>query len=478
MADAMDASPPVAPAHAPCHQWLVLAVGSLVIAGLLSLTLLVGRLPILATLELDAAFFKRGLVVHVVLALVVWLAAFLAAMHYALGARAQSRLTERLAAAATGVGIVTMTGSAFMTRGQPILANYVPVIDHPVFLGGLALVLFGVAVSLLDARLVPTRDEGLGLLRMPPATRVLLRSAVLAWLLALLTFGASILVTPETLAPAAYFELVAWGGGHVLQSASVALMLSIWVFLVSHVIGRPALPRADAVAVSVVLVGPLLAGPAIALSGTAEPLYANSFTTIMRWTTWPPTLWVLARLVAAYRRDGPAPSASRAPLLAFATSALLAVTGFVLGAMIRGADTRIPAHYHASIGAVSAACMAMTWPLLRALGRSLRNDRVERLVALQPAVFGAGQWIFAIGFGVAGAYGMLRKTYGAEQVVPTLAAKLGLFVMVAGGVIAVLAGVFFLVVFTMVALRRTRAPEPLSTHGAPAWKVRNIHSNA
>ena len=44
--------------------------------------------------------------------------------------------------------------------------------------------------------------------------------------------------------------------------------------------------------------------------------------------------------------------------------ALLSVAGFVLGASIRGSSTLIPAHYHASIGAVTIGYMAITYRLL------------------------------------------------------------------------------------------------------------------
>ena len=72
-------------------RWCGLAVASLVIAGLLSLAVVVGRLPVLSRLIDDPLLFKRCLVVHVDLALVVWFYAFLAAL-LALGTRSGGRL--------------------------------------------------------------------------------------------------------------------------------------------------------------------------------------------------------------------------------------------------------------------------------------------------------------------------------------------------------------------------------------------------
>src|SRR5688572_16192820 len=74
---------------ADVKRWCSLAVGSLVVAGLLSLAVVVGRLPVLSRIIDDPLFFKRCLVVHVDLALVVWFYAFLAAL-LAFGARARA----------------------------------------------------------------------------------------------------------------------------------------------------------------------------------------------------------------------------------------------------------------------------------------------------------------------------------------------------------------------------------------------------
>ena len=119
------------------RAWFKFAIGSLVLAGLLSLLLVVGRLPFLGWLFTDPLFFKRALVVHVDLAIVVWFqAGTLAFLGLALGPRLPRGLTAvSLALAATG--IIGLLVGALMPGAQPVLSNYVPVIDHPIFFGGL-----------------------------------------------------------------------------------------------------------------------------------------------------------------------------------------------------------------------------------------------------------------------------------------------------------------------------------------------------
>ena len=104
----------------------------------------------------------------------------------------------------------------------------------------------------------------------------------------------------------------------------------------------------------------------------------------------------------------------------------------------------IPAHYHASIGAVTVAFMAVTYLLLKPLGFPLPGVRLPRLIPWQLYFFGFGQVIFALGFGFGGLHGLSRKAYATEQHVRSLGELVGLGVMALGGLIAVVGGLLFL----------------------------------
>jgi hypothetical protein len=65
---------------------------------------------------------------------------------------------------------------------------------------------------------------------------------------------------------------------------------------------------------------------------------------------------------------------------------------------------------------------------------------------VQLLCFGGGQAVFGLGFALAGAYGLGRKQYGAEQHVRSLGEYLGLGVMGLGGLVAVAGGLLFLAV--------------------------------
>jgi cytochrome c oxidase subunit I len=445
------------------RAWVLLAALSLMLAGALSLLLVVARTPPLDRLVGDPLFFKRALVVHVDLSIVVWFYAFIAGLFRLLPARGRSplaRVAPPLALVAMGV-LVTV---ALVPGVQPLLSNYVPMLDHPLFAAGLLLFAVAIALALVDPRLLPHGGGVAGTGLLPEAALPAVRGAAVAVLLALATFFVTWLHTPRSLPAADYYEALYWGGGHILQFASVAAMLACWVTLLTPVLGRAPLHRKESAALAALLVVPVLSAPLLALKDPTGPAYLLGFTRLMQFGIFPAVVLALGlcvrALVQAGRRGALAPGWARdARLWAFGVSACLTVLGFVLGALIRGSTTMVPAHYHAAIGAVTAAFMAVTYHLLAPFGMPLPTERLRRLARVQPVLYGSGQAIFATGMALAGAHGMGRKTYGAEQVRRTLAETVGMGVMGLGGLVAILGGVLFLVLVVSAWRASARTPE-------------------
>lgn len=457
-------------AQLAARRWFGLAVGSLIVAGLLSLLLVVARMPPFSAWIRDPLFFKRSLVVHVDLALVVWFYAFILCLLHTLPSRRSLSPLARYAPAAGFVGMLVIVAAAGASGAQPILSNYIPMIDHPLFLGGL--LLFGQAVlaGVLQGRLLPAFEVPVGFFPLPDAARPGLRAAALALLVAALTFVASGLTTPRLLPAQSYYEFVVWGGGHVLQFASVAGMLSVWIILLTPLLGASPVSRRTATLLFGLLTLPLLVAPLWGLEGANTVAVHTRFTRLMEFGIFPVvTIFVVLCVAAIWRarREGRLRTAEvgSGPLVGFFVSAGLTVLGFALGAIISGSNTLIPAHYHASIGAVTAAFMTVTYRLLGHLGMPLEGRRVQRLATWQPLLFGVGQFVFACGFALAGAQGMLRKTYGSEQQIRGALDYLGLAVMGVGGLVAVVGGLLFLGLVTLAWRRRaTAARAPLFAH--------------
>jgi cytochrome c oxidase subunit I len=431
------------------RRWMVVSVGALLVAGLFSLGLVIARMPPFSSWVTDPHFFKRALVVHVDLALIVWFYAFIVGLFHLIPMKLAARKVASQFAWLSAAGVVLMVLSAGIQGAEPVLANYVPVVDHPLFLLGLCAFAAGVIGALLSGGLWAKTGDHSSIIELPEAAVPGLRAAGLAVLAAAATFGAAWIATPSTLAAEAYYELVFWGGGHVLQVACVAAMVTVWIVLLDSLLDEPIVSRKTATVLFGLLIAPHLFAPLLTLSGTQSATYHAGATRLMQYGIFPVVLVFMGICMYAIWRAVSRREISWATLAAdprfigFATSVGLTLCGFVLGAMIRGSNTMIPAHYHAAIGAVTVAFMTVGLLLLEPLGFELPSRRWRKAIRWQPALFGSGQIIFAIGFATAGAQGMARKTYGSEQQIRGVVDWLGLATMGVGGLIAIAGGLLF-----------------------------------
>ncbi len=426
-------------------RWLALAVVTLVMAGALALALVVGRAPVLSEWIDDPRFFRRALVVHVVLSLWGWFMAYAAGLRSLVdgpGKRWRRRTSLGLAAG----GVAAMVGSSAIRGAEPLLVNYIPVVDHPVFLAGLAAFFAGVALELCrPPRIAPAAERSI-----PAASAIAWRATAPVAVIAFVVFALSWWKTPRDLAGDLYYELLFWGVGHTLQVVSVLVMIGAWFYLLRDRRERsPVGPRAS-LAISAALILPWVIAPFLTLSGTTDGTYIRGFTRLMQFGIAGPVVVALLLCLPALRARG----AVRAGRWAFVTSAALTVVGFGLGAMIRGSDTMIPAHYHASLGAITVALMALSFALIAVRGWAPEHRWWRRLSAAQPVVFGAGQLIFVAGFAVSGFFGADRKAYGADQIIDSTGAFVGLATMGIGGVTAVVGGAGFLILLSVVCKQR------------------------
>ena len=451
-----DASHPIAsPARGLASAWLLLGIAALAIAGLFAILLVVARMPGTGAFFPTQDFFRTALVVHVDQSVLIWFLAFAGAL-WSLGACAPRRVTvaRRIALLLAALGCVVVAVAPFLGAGDPLLNNYVPVLQHPLFYTGLGL--FG-AGALLQAVLALRAAAGApaGLLARPADLAVL--TAAFATLVAIAALAWTWLRL-DRWEGHAYFEFLFWGGGHAIQFGYTQLMLGAWLMLAGAVgVSLGVRPR---VLGALVLLGalPLLAVPLIYAQhpvDTAETRLA--FTRLMQWGNGLAAIPIGAIVAVGLLRHRGQPAPDQRPLRnALGASLLLFAVGGLIGWAIAGVNTIIPAHYHGSIVGVTLALMGLTYHLLPKLGLGLPPPR---LAALQPVVYAGGQLLHVGGLAVSGVMGIERKTAGAAQGLDTLGAKAAMGVMGLGGLLAVIGGILF-VVAVIVAVRRRRLTHP------------------
>jgi hypothetical protein len=340
--------------------------------------------------------------------------------------------------ALAAVGTAVMTVSPFLPGADPVLNNYIPVLQQNVFYASLWLCGAGFSLTVLRALLTTWPRPAFG----APLQLGAFLGAV-AGFLALAAFFWSWLIVPRDaeIEPKLYFEVLFWGGGHTLQFQHALLMVVAWLWIAAH-LGQPpvASPRALS-AMFWIAALPLLVVPAIYFTIPAGELpHMELFAKLMIWghPYMAPLILVGFLSLWAIRK-----SEAHAAKSAFIASFSLFAVGGVLAYMIQGANVVIPAHYHGSTVGVTLAFMGLAYVLLPQLGFGEVEGRMARW---QPYVYGGGQLIHVLGLAWSGGYGVQRKVAGAEQALTTLPQKIGMGMMGLGGLIAVIGGIMFVLV--------------------------------
>ena len=416
------------------RAWLWLGVLALIGSGLLAILLVLSRTPGIQDIFPLKGFFRAALVVHVDLSVAVWFMAFAAVIWSALGRAGLAWLGWSGFGLAV-LGTLLMTVSPFFPGAHPILNNYIPVLELPEFFASLWICGAGFSLAVLRALLTTWPHR---VFAEPLQLGAFL--GALAAFLALVAFFWSWWMVPR-IEEEIYYEVVFWGGGHILQFQYAILMVVAWLWIAMH-LGKPLVvsPRALA-ALFFVASLPLLAVPLMYLMVPPGSLpHMELFAQLMKWGHPYMGPLILAGAVSLWTVRGVSTNPAKS---AFVASFALFALGGVLGYMIQGANVVIPAHYHGSQVGVTLAFMGLTYVLLPLLGFA----RVEgRMAVWQPYVYGAGQLIHVLGLAWSGGYSVQRKVAGAEQALVTLPQKLGMGMMGLGGLIAVIGGLMFVVI--------------------------------
>lgn len=428
--------------------WLWLALAALLASGVFAALLVLSRAPYLKDVFPWTDFFRVALVVHVDLSVLVWFAAF-AGLLWTLNGTPRLLWLGWIGLGGAAAAAAAMCAAPFLDFGLPLMSNYVPVLDGTLFLRALALfaAACGVVVlrALLAAPRVGTRPDGAAALRFG------LNAAAVSAAVALMAFAWSWAAVPADIERKAYFEVLFWGGGHVLQFTWTLLMFVAWLWLAEAIGARNPLSPRLAILLFAIALAAVFATPVIYLA------YDVVSVQHYRMQTWLMRIGGGLAIVPFAAAVGfAALTAPRSPRAAPLRSALLWSlalfgAGGLIGVAISGSNVKIPAHYHGSIVGVTLALMGLVYHLLPRMGFAPARGR---LAALQPALYGAGQLLHVTGLVWSGGYGVQRKVAGSEQVLRGAEQVAAMGLMGLGGLLAVVGGMIFAIVVLRAMLAR------------------------
>jgi heme/copper-type cytochrome/quinol oxidase subunit 1 len=407
-------------------KWFSLAVFSLGIGGFFAFLVGMSRAPGISE-YLPENYFQHALVGHVDLAILCWLmiSAIVLWIYY---------LKEEVYPwsywlAVLGVDLIVI--SAVFAIGEPSLNNYVPILDSWVFFLGLGLFFTAFCVNAYGYLKIIIRNS------MPSDP---IMSGVAASLLICVVLIAAVLVSFVLLGgddfdSQAYYERLFWTPGHIQQFLNGSMLIITWYSLLKFSTGEE--PKAWGflanlnkvlVASSVLLLGMLFFFDPLdrPLRIGAEIIYAFGLGL--------PLFFHIVNILRQYKfkAGDPASVGLLLSILVYLYGIFIAYGGF-------GDDTRVPAHYHGAVTALTLALMAFGYNLFREHGIKVYFEKAAKI---QPYIYGIGMLIFISGLFVSGLFGAPRKTYGTDWTDnPIILTALGL--MGVGTLLAVIGGIIF-----------------------------------
>jgi len=421
--------------------WLLLSLGALVIGGLFSLLIVLSRTPYFQGIIPWTDFFHSALVVHVDMTVLVWFLGF-AGVLWSLNSSQSCIRCGWFALALSVLGTAVMTVAPFFGAAEPLMNNYVPVLQHPLFLFGLGLFGLGFTVlvikGLFFSHSVGSTISGEGALRFG------LYTALIAAFVSIGVLIISYSDIPMFATGAYYYELLFWDAGHTLQFMHIQLLLVSWLWMTTVAgIGLKLSPRVALIIFAIGLLPVILTPFVYMMFDLGAAMHKQSISFVMQYggglAALPVGLIIVLGLLNKNRRDlkvGP-------EFNALVFSMLLFGVGGVIGFMISGSDVTVPAHYHGSIVAITLAYMGVTFHILPRLGfKAIKGKWATR----QPVIYACGQLMHVIGLVLSGGYGVQRKTAGIEQDLNNLERVIGMGIMGLGGLIAIIGGIMFLVI--------------------------------
>lgn len=433
--------------------WLTLGVVSLLLSGFFSVLLVLARTPGIQNFLPRIDFFRVALVVHVDLSVLVWFIS-VAGLIWSVNCSVRALSLGKFALYFCMVGTALITLAPFLARGEPLMANYIPVLNDSMFMLGILVIGTGFSIlifrNLLFAPKLSLSMTGTHALQFG------IYLSVVSAAVAVVAFFLSWLLTPGYLVGKPYYEILFWGGGHTLQFVWTLLMLVGWLWLANGVQASVTLSSRFSVVMFVLTFSGVLVTPAAYfLYDVASVEHRNLLTWGMQIGGGIAALPMCSAVLLALWRAPAAIPAQKPMRSALIASVLLFCIGGLIGIFINGNNVKIPAHYHGSIVGVTLAFMGMVYYLLPRLGYSAPADQVA---AMQPYVYGGGQLMHIVGLVWSGGYGVQRKVAGSEQVLKSTGEIAGMGLMGLGGLIAIIGGLLF--VITVIRSIRRRPLNP------------------
>jgi hypothetical protein len=450
-------------------SWLKNGIWALALAGFYSIVLVILRTPQLSQIISDKSVFKSSLVIHVNLSVLAWLLS-ITCIIWSYGSRRLyfSNIFSKLALA----GIALMTISPLIGQSNPIMNNYVPILENVWFIIGLSL--FGSSILYFSILVFINSFHDFPLKEEKYTAQILPVVKLTSSLMYIMVWGCFALSYKEVMALSNifpieidyYYELLFWSGGHLLQFIYTQIVMFVWLVLAELWIGKGLIYYKVYSSLFIInFILSLFVFYGHLAYQMPEYEFTVFFTKHMQYCGGiAPTLLMAVLIIDIFKFTRIKNHLSFVAI-AFMASILVFFAGGLIGVLISGINLSIPAHYHGSIVGISIGFLGFAYIFcFRDSGFATPDQTLSKKLftfslSLKQPIYGSnslscyskwpniqliiitfGQLLHIAGLALAGGYGILRKNPDGEI---ALAAKFYMGMLGGGGLIAIIGGLMF-----------------------------------
>ena len=450
-------------------SWLKNGIWALALAGFYSIVLVILRTPQLSQIISDKSVFKSSLVIHVNLSVLAWLLS-ITCIIWSYGSRRLyfSNIFSKLALA----GIALMTISPLIGQSNPIMNNYVPILENVWFIIGLSL--FGSSILYFSILVFINSFHDFSLKEEKYTAQILPVVKLTSSLMYIMVWGCFALSYKEVMALSNifpieidyYYELLFWSGGHLLQFIYTQIVMFVWLVLAELWIGKRLIYYKVYSSLFIInFILSLFVFYGHLAYQMPEYEFTVFFTKHMQYCGGIAPTLLMAVLVTDIFKFTRIKNNLTFVAIAFMASILVFFAGGLIGVLISGINLSIPAHYHGSIVGISIAFLGFAYIFcFRDSVFAIPDNTLSKklftffLASKQPIacsnspfsyskwpniqliIITFGQLLHIAGLALAGGYGILRKNPDGEI---ALAAKFYMGMLGGGGLIAIIGGLMF-----------------------------------
>ncbi len=450
-------------------SWLKNGIWALALAGFYSIVLVILRTPQLSQIISDKSVFKSSLVIHVNLSVLAWLLS-ITCIIWSYGSRRLyfSNIFSKLALA----GIALMTISPLIGHSNPIMNNYVPILENVWFIIGLSL--FGSSILYFSILVFINSFHDFSLKEEKYTAQILPVVKLTSSLMYIMVWGCFALSYKEVMALSNvfpieidyYYELLFWSGGHLLQFIYTQIVMFVWLILAELWIGKRLIYYEVYSSLFIInFILSLFVFYGHLAYQMPEYEFTVFFTKHMQYCGGiAPTLLMAVLIIDIFKFTRIKNHLSFVAI-AFMASILVFFAGGLIGVLISGINLSIPAHYHGSIVGISIGFLGFAYIFcFRDSGFATPDQTLSKKLftfslSLKQPIYGSnslscyskwpniqliiitfGQLLHIAGLALAGGYGILRKNPDGEI---ALSAKFYMGMLGGGGLIAIIGGLMF-----------------------------------